>query len=268
MATVRSGEANVWWESAGEGTPVLLINGLGSPSSVWFRLVPLLSPHHRVLTFDNLGTGRTGVPPGPYTIAMLADAAAAVIRASGEPAVHVLGISLGGLIAQQLALEYPQLVVSLTLVSTHAGMGHATGDPEASAAIASAGSLAGDARYEFLAQFAHAPTTPAARIAEDSAVRAQLPTSEEGYQNQLLAARGFDRIDELQRLTLPTFVLHGAVDRMISVESGRKLADHIPGARLTVLPDCGHQLFTDQPAAGAEAVLDFLALVNAQTQPA
>ena len=84
MAYADSGDAKVWWDSVGSGSPVVLINGLSSPSAVWFRLVPRLEHQHRIITLDNLGTDRTGVPPGPYTMTMLADAVAAVVRLLGH----------------------------------------------------------------------------------------------------------------------------------------------------------------------------------------
>ncbi len=258
MAFVRSGQANVWWDSQGEGAPVVLINGLSSPSAVWFRLVPLLSPQHRVITLDNLGTGKTGTPPGPYSMSMLSEAVAAVIGAAGEPAVHVLGISLGGLIAQDLTLNHPELITSLTLVSTHAGIPYASSNPGVIEALTSAASLDAEGRYELLSPFTYAPSTPAERVAEDRAVRAQHPTSEEGYNHQLRGVATWERLRELCKIDKPTLVLHGELDRMVLVEGAHLLAKQIPGARLTVLPDCGHQLFTDQPEMGARTVRDFL----------
>lgn len=262
MPYTRSGEAEVWWDSAGEGTPILLINGLSSPSAVWFRVVPLLSPHHRVITFDNLGTGRTRTPPGPYTMAMLADAAAAVVQDTGESAAHVLGISLGGLIAQELALEHPGMVSSLTLVATHAGAPHMINDQDSLDAIARAADLPAEERTRYLADLVYANTTPRARIDEDLALRAQHPTSEEGYRGQLEGTVGWERLDELHTIACPTLVLHGAKDLLVSVSNARQLAAQIPTARLTVLDDCGHQLFTDQPDIGASAVLDFLSTTD------
>ena len=263
MPFTDSGTARVWWDSAGAGTPVLLINGLSSPSAVWFRLVPLLAARHRVLTFDNLGTGQTRTPDEPYSMAMHADAAAAVLGAAAEPAVHVLGISMGGLVAQELALEHPALVASLTLVSTHAGAPHMSSNQDGLDALAKAAALPGSERARYLNDLVYAKTTPAERIEEDMAVRAQHPTSEEGYRNQLQGALEWERLSELPGITCPTLVLHGEQDLLVAVENAHALAQHIPAAQLTVLPGCGHQLFTDQPEAGARAVLDFLGSVDA-----
>lgn len=262
MPFVDSVQAHVWWDSVGDGTPIVLINGLSSPSAAWFRLVPLLEPQHRVITLDNLGTGRTYTPPGPYSVPMLADAVAAVIGATGEPAVHVLGMSMGGLIAQQLTLENPALVASLTLVSTHAGAPHMTTDQDTLDALAQAAELPPDERNQRLARLVYADTTPGARVDEDMAHRAKHPTSEEGYRNQLAGTTDWERLAALPTISCPTLVLHGEVDRMVSVRNARQLAESIPDAQLTVLRDCGHQLFTDQPETGARTVLDFLAAVD------
>ncbi|MDP9101902.1 MAG: alpha/beta hydrolase [Actinomycetota bacterium] len=258
MALTRSGNADIWWESRGSGSPVLLINGLSSPSSVWFRLAPLLATDHRVLTFDNLGTGRSSTPDEQWSMADMVAAAVAVIQASGETRVSVLGISMGGLIAQELTLGHPDLVAHLVLVATGAGMAHTTGDPEAAAAIRSAGSLPSDERLAFILPFTYARETPQALMKEDEAVRALQPTSELAYQRQLAAVVPWDRLSDLATIGCPTLVLHGEQDRLISVASAEVLRDAIPGAQLTVLPRAGHQLFTDQPDAGSQAVLTFL----------
>lgn len=263
MPYAHSGQADIWWDSHGNGTPILLVNGLSSPSAVWFRLTPRLATRHRVLTFDNLGTGASSTPDEPWTLAMMADAAAAVITASGETAVAVLGISAGGLIAQQLTLEHPDLVLALILVSTHAGAAHLTGDPEAFAAIASAGTLPAAERVAFLAPFTYAGATPPERAAEDEAVRNRHASSQAGYEGQLAAAMPWSRLQDLTKIGCPTLVLHGGQDRLVSPSCGQLLADTIPGAQFTVLPDAAHQLFTDQPDAAAQVVLRFLQATTA-----
>lgn len=261
MPVARSGDADVWWDSTGNGTPVVLINGLSSPSAVWFRLVPLLAPHHRVITFDNLGTGQT-LTPFPFSMSSLAQAAATVIEAAGESASHVLAISMGGLIAQELTLDHPGLVSSLILVSTHAGAQHMKSDQASLDAITRAVDLPPEERTRVVSALAYSEGTPHERIEEDLRVRAQYPTSPEGYRAQLEATEKWERLDELKTIGCPTLILHGAQDRLVSVDNARQLAQEIPESQLIVLPDCGHQLFTDQPDKGARAVLDFLSTVQ------
>src|SRR3954453_17728474 len=96
----------LYWEEAGSGDPVLLIMGLGMNATGWWRTIPVLAERFRVLAFDNRGVGRSDRPPGPYSVPQLADDAVAVLEAAGEPRAHVYGISLGGMIAQEVVLRH------------------------------------------------------------------------------------------------------------------------------------------------------------------
>ncbi len=265
MAYVSADNAHVWWESTGRGSPLLLINGLSSPSASWFRLTPLLTEQHAVLTFDNPGTGRTKTSDPGFTMTTMSGAAAAVIRAAERGPAHVLGLSMGGLVAQDLALQHPDLVASLILVSTHAGGPHMTQDQGTLDAVARAGDLPPGERTRLLATMAFADSTPQERIADDLAVRAAHPTTPEGYAAQLTATSTWERLSDLNRITCPTLVLHGAADRMVSPENARMLVTHIPRARLVQLEGCGHSVSTDQPENAARTVLDFLHSVDART---
>ena len=111
MPTARNGTSCIHYESTGAGAPVLLVMGLGMSATGWWRTVPVLaSAGMRVITFDNRGVGRSGRPSGPYTTAMLADDAVAVLDAASLERAHVYGISLGGMIAQEIALRHPRRV--------------------------------------------------------------------------------------------------------------------------------------------------------------
>ena len=258
MPTTKSGSSDIWWDSTGSGSAVLLVNGLSSPSSVWFRLAPLLAVSHRVIVFDNLGTGRSSTPDEPWTVADMAEAGAAVLEAAGESSSAVLGISLGGMIAQELALNHPELVTRLILVSTHPGFARVDTDPAVTAALSDSSELPPDQRTELLLSFTYAAATPKEKWLEDAAVRAELPTSPEGYRGQLAAVNAWERLDDLPQISTPTLVLHGDEDRMVRVASGRMVADAIPESQMTIVPGAGHQLFTDKPEEGAKIVLDFL----------
>src|SRR5262252_10276559 len=125
MAFIDNQGAKIYWDEQGEGEPVLLIMGLGYPSDMWYRTRPLLSARYRTITLDNRGVGRSGMPPGPYPIALMASDAAAVLDASGHESAHVYGVSMGGMIAQEFALQYPERVRSLILGCTASGGPHA-----------------------------------------------------------------------------------------------------------------------------------------------
>src|SRR5579863_4901360 len=124
MAIVENQSAKIHWDEQGRGEPILLIMGLGWASPMWHRSRPLLSTRYRTIALDNRGVGRSDLPPGPYPIALMASDAAAVLDAAGIASAHVFGVSMGGMIAQEFALRYPQRVRSLILGCTNAGGPH------------------------------------------------------------------------------------------------------------------------------------------------
>src|ERR1700686_1005878 len=121
MAFVENQGARIYWDEQGQGEPVLLIMGLGYPSAMWYRTRPALASHYRTIALDNRGAGQSDTPPGPYSIRLMASDAAAVLEAAGSESAHVFGVSMGGMIAQEFALQYPQRVLSLILGCTAAG---------------------------------------------------------------------------------------------------------------------------------------------------
>ena len=247
----------LWWDESGDpgldpdAAPLLLIMGLGYPSAMWWRWLPELSATHRVIRFDNRGVGRTGVAPGPYTIEQLAADAVVVLDAAGVEAAHVIGASMGGMIAQELALSHPGRVESLVLACTGpGGAEQVPPEPEALEMAAARATVSPEEAAEMSRQ----------RIEEDLAVRAAEPTDPEGYTNQLLAVVGHGgSASRLEDLTVPTLVVHGMDDRLVPPDNGRFLAKAIPGAQLVLLEDASHILFTDQPERSLDAVTSFIA---------
>src|ERR1700748_2689937 len=123
MPYVSNEGAELYWTSQGSGMPMLLIMGLSFTHEMWYRLLPTLTERYRVILFDNRGMGRSSVPNAPYSIPQMARDAAAVLKAAGASAAHVMGASMGGMIAQELALRQPKLVRSLILgCTTHSGL--------------------------------------------------------------------------------------------------------------------------------------------------
>src|SRR5438128_2110773 len=117
---IRDG-TRIYWTETGAGDPLLLIMGLGATHEWWYRLAPIVSERFRTIMHDNRGVGRSDVPPGPYSIADMADDAAAVLDAAGVDGAHVFGASMGGMIAQELVLRHPRRVRSLILGCTACG---------------------------------------------------------------------------------------------------------------------------------------------------
>ena len=259
MAVVeRPDGARVWWDSTGEGEPVLLLMGLAYPAAMWFRQVPALAGSYRVLRMDNRGAGHTGdVPGAPYTVETLAADALAVLDAAGAESAHVVGISMGGLIAQELGLTSPERVRSLALLATHSGIAHAVLDPEALVLLQKRGEMTPEEAAEASVPFNYAPTTPRERIEEDWSVRFPLAATTVGYQAQGGTAL-WSGLERLPSMRVPTLVLHGALDRLVPVANGERIADAIPDAKLVTLPDANHVLTTDATDRVNEVLLQWL----------
>jgi len=254
--------ADLYYESNGSGEPVLLVMGLGMAATGWWRTVEVLAEEFRVIAFDNRGSGRSDAPNGPYSIAGLAADAAAVLDAAGEESAHVYGISLGGMIAQELALAEPQRVRSLVLgASTPGGAGHVLPDRETLEFLNRRATMDFEEGVWASVPYNYGyatRTTFAARLGADIAQRLRYPPNATGYRAQLAAAWGWDATQRLPELRVPALVLHGDEDRIVPVENGRRLAAAIAGSRFEELAGAGHLYPTDEPRADRE-VLRFLA---------
>lgn len=252
--------APIHWEVEGSGPAVLLVQGLGYPGAMWYRMTPYLADAYRVITFDNRGVGATGVPPGPYSIETMADDAAAVLDAAGERSAHVVGASMGGFIAQELCLRRPERVRSLVLCCTHCGGAEAvqpSGD--ALGMLAARATMTPVEAAEVAIPFVYAPDTDRARIDQDIAVRMRQPTTPEGYANQLQGImRHQGTFARLPQIGVPALVMHGTIDRLVDPANAPILAEGIPDARLVLLDGASHIMFTDRTDEAGKALRGFL----------
>ena len=259
MPFVENHGVNIYWDEQGAGAPVLLIMGLGYPSCMWHRTRPGLAIRYRTVALDNRGVGQSDVPPGPYQMALMASDAAAVLDAAGVKRAHIFGVSMGGMIAQEFALQYPDRVYSLVLGCTAPGGPNAVkAEPEARDLLMARGKMTPDQAMEASVPYIYAPTTPRARIEEDFAVRRKRFTSLQGYMAQLQGILSWEAYSRLSAIRVPTLVIHGESDRLVPSANGQLIAERIPGARLVVLPQASHIFTTDQPDAALDAILDFL----------
>lgn len=249
------------FESTGSGTAVLLVMGLGLPAAAWWRTVPILGRALQVIAFDNRGSGRSDRPPGPYSLADMAADAVAVLDAAGVEHAHVYGVSMGGMIAQEIALRHPDRVRALVLGATSAGGAAATPpDADTIAFLQRRPAMpAEEGRWASVPYVYSARTLREAghRISEDLARRQLSPFHADGYRAQLAAAVAHDADSRLSGIAAPTLVVHGIEDRMVPPDNGRALAAAIPGAELRLLDDAAHLYTTDEPSAD-DHVLRFL----------
>ena len=262
MAFINNHGAKIYWDEQGSGPPLLLIMGLGYPSVMWHRSRPILSASYRTIAFDNRGAGQSDVPPGPYSIKEMASDAAAVLDAAGVPTAHVFGISMGGMIAQEFALRYPDRVRSLILGCTAAGGPTAQrAEPAAIEMLTSRGNMTPEQAAEAAVPFIYDGATPRRLIDEDIDIRRPWFPTREGYYAQLQAIMGWESYSRLQGISAPTLVIHGKADRLVPSRNGEILAGRISGAKLVLLDHASHLFSTDQPEAAHKAILEFLASV-------
>ena len=258
---VRDDSAEIWWDEAGpkDRPAVLLVMGLAYPSDMWFRQVPALSERYRVLRLDNRGAGRTGdVPGAPYTVETMAADGLAVLDAAGVDTAHVIGISMGGLIAQEMALQAPERIRSLVLMATHPGIADAVVNDDALAMLQNRLTMTAEQAAEASIPFNYAPATPRSVIEEDWAVRMPVAASVEGYVAQATGSSQWQGTPRIKAITAPTLVLHGEGDRLVVPENGRRVHEAITGSRFVTVPDANHVLTTDQPERVNGILLDWL----------
>jgi pimeloyl-ACP methyl ester carboxylesterase len=252
--------ARIYWDEQGTGAPLLLIMGLGYPSAMWHRMRPALSASYRTIALDNRGAGQSDVPPGPYSIALMASDAAGVLDAAGVPGANVFGVSMGGMIAQEFALQYPGRVQSLILGCTAAGGPTAKrAEPAAIEMLKARTWMSREQAAEAAIPFIYDTATPRQLIDEDIAQRDPWPTSPAGYLAQLQAIVAWESFSRLPQITAPTLVIHGRADRLVPPGNGELIAAHIPGAQLVLIERASHLFSTDQPEAAEKAVFEFLA---------
>jgi 3-oxoadipate enol-lactonase len=257
----RPDTARIAWESDGpEDAPaVLLVMGLAYPAAMWFRLVPALAEGYRVIRVDNRGAGRTGdVPGAPYTVETMAADCLAVLDAAGVDTAHIVGISMGGLIAQEIVLTVPERVRSLCLIATHPGIAHAVVNPQAMAMLMQRGQMTPQEAAEASIPYNYAPATPRERIEEDWAVRFPLAATNEGYLAQVVGSSQWDGYNRIQGITAPTLVVHGELDGLVPPDNGRIIAGRIPGCELVMIPNANHLLMTDQPEHVSKVLVEWL----------
>jgi 3-oxoadipate enol-lactonase len=262
MAEAYAGDGTtLYYERTGAGAPVLLVMGLGMNATGWWRTIPVLAERLEVVAFDNRGAGRSDVPDGPYSVELMADDALAVLDACGIDRAHVYGISLGGFIAQQIALRHPERVDRLVLgATTPGGPRHTPAGEDVLRLVRARGALTAEQAAWASVPINYARRTregAGQRIAEDIVQRLRFPVTGRGYTAQVEVAMRYAAGDAVRAIRAPTLVLHGDEDVLVPPQNGRLLAELIPGATLSIWPETAHLYPTDKPATD-RAVLDFL----------
>ena len=257
-----SGDVRIAYDVRGAGHPLLLIHGLGYTRDGWGPARDLLAERFLVISYDNRGLGESDVPPGPYSAAAMAEDAVAVLDTVGVGRAHVVGTSLGGMVAQELVLAHPERVRRLVLVCTTPGASRSFPLPERTQALLrEMPTLPPEVARRRAVENALAPDVVAARpdlVEEVHAYRLAHPPDMSGWQAQAAAGNAFDAWERIAGIATPTLVVHGTQDNVIDHRSSDVLAERIPGARLEKLDGGGHLFFWEQPEWFAGVVREFL----------
>jgi len=261
----KVGDINIYYEIHGKGEPLVLIYGYAGHAGLWFRQIPILSKKYRVIAFDNRGMGRSDKPDIPYTMAMMAEDVAGLLDVLRIDAAHIFGISMGGMIAQHFALNYPQRVISLMLGCTYCGGICAVPiKPEALAAFADFGRINEMGPEQFVRQlmpflFSQEFSDRHPDIVDETvAKQVEYPILLHGLVRQGEAIMGHDTYDRLSEIRLPTLVIAGDNDGLIPFENSRILASRIPKSESATVNGAGHLFFIEDPQESNKVVLSFL----------
>jgi pimeloyl-ACP methyl ester carboxylesterase len=262
MPKVKVQGINLYYEVHGAGYPLVLIRGFGSNADHWYCQTPGFSSRYNVVTFDNRGIGRSDKPDVPCTISIMADDTVGLMDAIGISKAHILGISMGGMIAQEIALRYPQRVHGLILACTHCGGDRAVRPSEEIARIF--------VEYIFTGSQEAAQNTPKCLFTERTLreapevveryqeVSRRFPPTSEAMIRQWEAIQGHDTWEDLSHVQAPTLVLSGTDDVLVPPENSRILAERIPNAQLRLIEGGGHQFLVEKADAFNRVVLEFL----------
>ena len=252
----------IYWESHGRGRPLLLISGVSGGTWSWEESVVAWSPHFRVIVFDNMGAGRSSMPDRPYTIEEMAGHAAAVLDAAKEKQAFVLGLSMGGMIAQELVLNHATRVSGLVLGCTHCGGSERI--PPALEVIQRFSDNEGLSPEEIVdkniallvtREFLQAMPESLKRY-RDRQLQAPLQP-DYALKRQLEAIRDFNTCDRLAHIQIPTLILTADRDLLVPPENGHALASRISGSELKHFSDTGHLIYLECAQIFHDTVMTF-----------
>jgi 3-oxoadipate enol-lactonase len=262
----RSGELRIAYELRGmlhwRRPWLVLIQGMGFDRFGWQPVLRKLRRHFRLVLVDNRGSGGSDLPAGPFGVADMAGDVVAVLDGAGVRRAHMMGVSLGGMVAQELAVDHPGRVDGLVLVSTTPGWPFAYPMPAVSVRLfAATGGMTRD-----VALRRHSENALSARTIQGQpevvdrlvALQRSRPADPRALSAQAAAGARYAGRLRQTRILARTLVLHGAADTVVNPGNGKLLADSIPGAQLMIFPELGHLLFWQDPDGFADAVISFL----------
>jgi len=262
LARITIGDLKIHWDSYGEKEPLLLISGVSGGTWTWEENIEAWSPHFRVIVFDNIGAGQSSKPNRPYTIEEMADHAATVLDGAGVKQAGVVGLSMGGMIAQKLALRHPNRVHRLVLGCTHCGgSNRIPPHPNVIQRFADNKDLSPeeiiDKNLELLVtpQFLRSGSAALLRYKERQLKAPFQP--DYALKRQLDAISRFDACERIGNIQVPTLILTAKHDMLVPPENGRLLSSHIPNAVEKSFANAGHLIYLECAQDFNETIMNF-----------
>ncbi|HWQ16795.1 MAG TPA: alpha/beta hydrolase [Sulfolobales archaeon] len=269
MPYVVSRDAKIYYEVRGSGPPLTLVEGLGYAMWMWILQIEDLSRDHMVIAFDNRGVGKSDKPQYPYTMDLFAEDLKAVLDNLGVASAHILGVSMGGMIAQQFALKYPERVRSLILVATHHGGKDIERPPEETlkAMYGPPPPHVKDEKDLYRYKMSYALSKTWIESNKDLFeklidLRVREPQPYDAYMNQTMAILGFDASASVSRIECPVLIIHGEADRVVPLSNAFKLHSKIKNSTLIIFKGAGHVVNIERARGFNNIVRRFIAAVE------
>ena len=266
MPSVKVHDINIYFEIHGEGYPFILIRGLSSSLNSWPPYsINQFSKSFKTILFDNRGAGRTDIPDGKYSAKMMADDTIGLMDALDIKKTYLLGFSMGGCIAQEMVLNYPDRVIKLILTSSWCGPSHGiTPIPEENPFLKMA-PLLNEGKYEKMALILTDSLFPENYkknnpIIIEKVIKNYMDNapSPKGFEGQAAYVETFDTYEKLSEIKIPTLILHGIEDKILPVENAKILAEKIPSAELVLFENTGHGMNIQENKLWTQRVIEFL----------
>lgn len=254
----------MYYEIHGDGKPLIMIMGLSANVDWWAKeIIDNFAQFFKVIIFDNRGAGRSDNPEGPFTIKLFADDTVALMNALGIEKAHVFGVSMGGMIAQEIVLNYPEKVERLVLGCTNCG-GSKQVLPSQEV-LATLGNAPKDQTREdfidltipllFTSKFINENPDYIVNVKK---MFLKAPISPDAFERQLKAIMAFNSYRKLKNINAPTLIIHGKEDILIPVGNAEVLAEQIPLSKKVLLDDAAHSFFEPEPEKAFNTILEFL----------
>jgi len=266
MPTVRVDDINLYYDTHGEGIPLVLIMGLRRNLEWWYCQIPSLSKYFKVIIFDNRGAGRSDKPDMEYSIRLFADDTAGLMEALGIHNAHILGISMGGYVAQELALKYPDKVRSLILGCTSCGGNRAVLMSEermkkftANEGLSPEEILHKDMDIYFSDGFIKAHPE---KVQEFVNVSHMYYQPKEAFFRQLAACLKHDTADRLSSIKVPVLIMAGDDDPLVPSNNSLILKELLPGSKSSFFPNRRHCFFIEEAERFNREVVEFITSVE------